>query len=129
MNDQIDRYGAGFAKYSEGVSVNGPGRWIYVAGQVALGEDNKLVEGDLASQTELTLDHIERVLRRADAELSDVVSITVYVTSFDDYAAFSEVRARRFGEDTLPTSAVVQVAGLMLGAAIEIDAVAFVPEA
>jgi 2-iminobutanoate/2-iminopropanoate deaminase len=128
MSDQIERYEASFAKYSEAVSVQGPGRWVYVAGQVALGEDNKLVEGDLASQTELTLDHVERVLERAGAKLSDVVSITVYVASFDDYAAFAEVRARRFGEDTLPTSAVVKVAGLMLGAAIEIDAVAFVPE-
>lgn len=127
MSDQIARYEASFAKYSEVVSVQGPGRWVFVAGQVALGEDNKLVEGDLASQTELTLDHVERVLKRADAELSDVVMINVYLTSLDDYAAFSEVRARRFG-DSLPASAAVQVAGLMLGAAIEIDAVAFVPE-
>jgi 2-iminobutanoate/2-iminopropanoate deaminase len=84
--------------------------------------------GDLASQTENTLDQVLRVLKLADASLADVVKITVYVLSFDDYAAFSEVRARRFG-DSPPASAAVQVAGLMLGAAIEIEAVAFVPDA
>ena len=127
MSEQIIRREASFAKYSEVVSAEGPGRWVYVSGQVALGEDNKLVEGDLASQTELTLDHVERCLRRVDAELTDVLKIAVFVTSFDDYAAFSEVRARRFG-DSPPASAVVQVDGLLLGAAIEIEAVAFVPE-
>lgn len=125
--EQVERFPASFAKYSEVVSVGGPGRWIQVAGQVALGKDNQLVEGDLAAQTERTLDHVERVLRRAGAELSHVVKINVYLTSLEDYGAFSEVRARRFGDDP-PASAVVQVAGLMLDAAIEIDAVAFVPE-
>ena len=125
--DQFERFPASFAKYSEGVAVRGPGKWIYVSGQVALGEDMKLVPGDLASQTELTLDHVERVLRRAGGELSHVVRMNSYLTSLDDYASFSAVRARRFGDDP-PGSSVVQVAGLMLGAAIEIDAVAFVPE-
>jgi 2-iminobutanoate/2-iminopropanoate deaminase len=128
MSESIERYAASFAKYSEVVSVQGPGRWIHVAGQVALGDDNKLVEGDMAAQTERTLDHVERVLRRAGAELSDVVKITVYMTSLDDYAAFSEVRGRRFGNNP-PASAAVRVSGLMLDAAIEIEAVAFVPEA
>jgi len=125
--EQIERFPASFANYSEGVAVNGPGRWIYVSGQVALGEDMKLVEGDLASQTELTFDHIERVLRRAGAELTDVVKLTTFLTSLDEYAAFSEVRSRRFGDDS-PGSSVVQAAGLMLGASVEIEAIAFVPE-
>jgi 2-iminobutanoate/2-iminopropanoate deaminase len=128
MSENIERYPASFAKYSEVVSVQGPGRWVHVSGQVALDENNQLVEGDLAAQTELTLDHVERVLRRASAELSDVIKITVYLTSLDDYSAFSEVRAKRFG-DTPPASAAVKVDGLMLDAAIEIEAVAFVPEA
>jgi 2-iminobutanoate/2-iminopropanoate deaminase len=127
MTDQIVRYPASFANYSEGLSVEGPGRWIFVAGQVALGPDNKLVPGTLAEQTDLTFDHVERVLKRAGAELTDVVRITVFLTSLDDYADFSEVRSKRFG-DVPPTSAVMQVAGLMLDAAIEIEAVAFVPE-
>jgi 2-iminobutanoate/2-iminopropanoate deaminase len=57
-----------------------------------------------------------------------VVRITVYLTGLDDYAEFSRVRAERFG-DSLPASAAVQVAGLLLGALVEIEAVAFVAEA
>ena len=41
------------------------------------------------------------------------------------YAEFSKVRGEVF-LDTPPTSTAVQVAGLLLGARIEIDAVAFI---
>ncbi len=122
---QIERYPSSFASFSEAVAVEGPGRWIQIAGQVGMDDDGK-VEGDMAQQTHRTIDHLERIVRRAGGELSDIVRITVYLTGLEDYADFSRVRAERFGEH-LPASAAVQVAGLLLGAAIEIDAVAFVP--
>jgi 2-iminobutanoate/2-iminopropanoate deaminase len=121
----VERVPSTFASFSDAVAVDGPGRWIHVAGQVAMDTDGK-VSGSLAEQTSATLDHVERVLGRLGADLSHVVKITVYLTSLDDYAEFSRVRAERFG-DSLPASAAVQVAGLLLGALVEIEAVAFVP--
>ena len=120
----IERIPSDFASYSDAVAVSGPGRWIQVAGQVGMDADGK-VEGDLTAQTHATLDNIEKVLAKVGAELSDVVKIVVYLTSLDDYASFSAVRAERFG-DVLPASAAVQVAGLLLDAEIEIEALAFV---
>ncbi len=123
----IERYPSAFAptSFADAVAIDGPGRWIHVSGQVGMDADGK-VEGDLAAQTHRTIDHLERILADAGAALSDVVRIVVYLTSLDDYASFSAVRSERFG-DSLPASAAVQVAGLLLGAAIEIEAVAFVP--
>lgn len=122
----IERIPSDFASYSDAVAVSGPGRWIQVAGQVGMDADGK-VEGDLTAQTHATLDNIERVLAKVGADLSHVVKIVVYLTSLDDYASFSAVRAERFG-DVLPASAAVQVAGLLLDAEIEIEALAFVAE-
>jgi 2-iminobutanoate/2-iminopropanoate deaminase len=122
----IERVPSDFASFSDVVAVDGPGRWIHVSGQVGMDADGK-VEGDLAAQTNATFDHIERALGKVGASMGDVVKITVYLTSLDDYASFSAVRAERFG-DTLPASAAIQVAGLLLGAEVEIDALAFVPE-
>lgn len=122
----IERIPSDFASYSDAVVVSGPGRWIQVAGQVGMDADGK-VEGDLAAQTHATLDNVEKVLAKVGADLSDVVKIVVYLTSLDDYASFSAVRAERFG-DVLPASAAVQVAGLLLDAEIEIEALAFVAE-
>jgi 2-iminobutanoate/2-iminopropanoate deaminase len=121
-----ERVPSDFASYSDAVAVSGPGRWIQVAGQVGMDADGK-VEGDLAAQTHATFDHIERVLGKFGADLTDVVKIVVYLTSLDDYASFSAVRAERFG-DVLPASAAVQVAGLLLDAEIEIEATAFISE-
>ena len=122
----VERVPSTFASFSDAVLVDGPGRWIYVAGQVAM-DDNARVSGDLADQTNGTLDHIERILNGLGADLSHVTKITVYLTSLDNYAEFSRVRAERFG-DSPPASAAVQVTGLLLDALIEIEAVAFVPD-
>lgn len=122
----IERVPSDFASYSDVVAVSGPGRWVIVSGQVGMDADHK-VEGDLRAQTHSTFDHIERNLAKVGAGMSDVVKITVYLTSLDEYAEFSAVRSERFG-DSLPASAAVQVAGLLLGAEIEIEALAFVAE-
>jgi 2-iminobutanoate/2-iminopropanoate deaminase len=124
----IERYPSNFAptSFSDAVAASGPGRWINVAGQVGMDGEGK-VEGDLTAQSHATFDHIERILGEAGASLADVVKITVFLTSLDEYAAFSAVRAERFGE-VLPASSAVQVAGLLLGAEIEIEALAFVAE-
>jgi reactive intermediate/imine deaminase len=122
----IDRIPSDFASYSDAVSVSGPGRWVYVSGQVGMDAEGK-VEGDLTTQTNATFDQIERILAKAGAEMRDVIKISVFLTRLDNYAEFSAVRAARFG-DVLPASAAVQVAGLLLDAEIEIEAVAFVAE-
>jgi 2-iminobutanoate/2-iminopropanoate deaminase len=122
----IERVPSNFAptSFADAVAVSGPGRWIHVAGQVGMDADAK-VEGDLATQANVTFDHIERILAGSGAGLADVVKLTVFLTSLDDYGSFSRVRSERFGEN-LPASSAVQVAGLLLGAEIEIEAVAFV---
>jgi 2-iminobutanoate/2-iminopropanoate deaminase len=113
--------------FSDAVTAAGPGRLIYVSGTVGLGPDGKLVQGGMRAEANATLDNIERTLEAAGADISHVVKINAFVTSLEEYPAYAAVRSERFG-DKLPASATVQVAGLLMGAHIEIDAVAFVPE-
>jgi 2-iminobutanoate/2-iminopropanoate deaminase len=114
--------------FSDAVTTVGPGRLIHVAGNVGFGPDGKVVSGGMEAEARATFDNIERTLRAAGADMSNVVKINAFVTSLEDYPAYAAVRAERFGEE-LPASATVQVAGLLVGAHIEIDAVAFVPAA
>ena len=123
----IEHYPSDLGSFSEAVATSGAGRWINVSGMVGFGNDGKVVSGGIAAETEATLDAIERILAKAGASLGDIVRMGVFMTDLGDYAEFSRVRAERFGEHP-PASAAVQVAGLLLGARIEIDAVAFVPE-
>jgi enamine deaminase RidA (YjgF/YER057c/UK114 family) len=123
----IERYPSDFANFSDAVVVSGPGRWINVSGQVGFDEDMKVVAGGVKAETHATFDAIERVLAKTGADLSHVIRITVFMTDLADYAQFSEARSERWPENP-PASAAVQVAGLLVGAQIEIDALAFVPE-
>ncbi len=113
--------------FSDAVAVAGPGRLIHVSGNVGFGSDGKVVAGGVGAEARATFDNIERTLQEVGAEMSDVVKIQAYLTSLDDYAAYAEARGERFGE-AMPASSAVQVAGLLVGAQIEIDAVAFVPD-
>jgi 2-iminobutanoate/2-iminopropanoate deaminase len=114
--------------FSDAVTAVGPGRLIHVAGNVGFGPDGKVVDGGMGAEARATFDNIECTLREVGAAMSDVIKINAFVTSLDDYAQYAEARAERFGQQ-LPASATVQVAGLLVGAQIEIDAVAFLPDA
>ena len=113
--------GAGRATFSKAVVVSGPGRTVYVSGHLSA------KGGSMAEQTNACFDQIADALREAGGGLEHVVRITAWLTSLDEYKEYSRVRGERFGKN-LPASAAVQVAGLLQGALIEIDAFAFIPD-
>jgi 2-iminobutanoate/2-iminopropanoate deaminase len=108
------------ASFSKAVAVSGAGKTVYVSGHLARGNS-------LAEQANGCIDQIEEALRAVGGSLQHVVRITTWLTSLEEYAEFNRVRGERFGNH-LPASAAVQVAGLLQGALIEIDAVAFIPD-
>src|SRR5262245_54498385 len=117
----IERVPAGGgASYSKVVVVRGAGKTVYVSGHLARG-------ASMAEQTNGCFDQIEAALRAVGGSLQHVVRITAWLTSLDEYAEYSRVRGERL-KGNLPASAAVQVAGLLQGALIEIDAVAFIPD-
>jgi hypothetical protein len=73
-----------------------------------------------------TFERIRDSLGKLGAGMNHVVSIKTYLTDLGPYTVFSRIRGEFFSKDP-PTSTAVQVAGLLLNAKIEIDAVAFLP--
>lgn len=123
----VERVPSHFGQFSELVVVEGGGRWIQIAGQVAFDATGKqVVDGGVGDQSEVIFDQIARLLAGVGAGLEHVVKLNAYLTDLATYGEFSAVRARRFPERP-PASAAVGVADLLLGAAIEVDGVAFVP--
>jgi enamine deaminase RidA (YjgF/YER057c/UK114 family) len=113
--------------FSDAVTTSGAGRVVHVSGNVGFGEDGKVVPGGMGPEARATFSNIERVLTAAGASMSDVIKINAFITDLDAYPDYAKVRSEVFG-DELPASATVQVAGLLVGAQIEIDAVAFVAD-
>lgn len=112
---------AAVGPYSQGVAMDG---WLWTAGQVALDPaTGKLVGDDAPSQADRALRNLQAILEEAGTGFDRVVRATVYLTTMDDFAAVNEVYAKYFG-DNRPARACVAVAGLPVGALVEIDVIA-----
>jgi 2-iminobutanoate/2-iminopropanoate deaminase len=98
--------------YSHVVTVNGPGKTIYVAGQLARDGDGNIVgPGDMRAQMEQTFKNLDACLKAAGASWADVVKTNTFVTNYAEFAKCSDVRMRYFGVAS-PTSTTIQISGL-----------------
>lgn len=118
--------------YANGVVANGAGRLLFVAGQVAWDEHQRIVgAGDMAAQFGQVLKNVVAVVRAAGGEPQHIVRMTCYVTDKRAYlAATREIGAhwRAHIGKHFPAMALVQVADLLEeGALVEIEATAALP--
>lgn len=106
--------------YSQAIRV---GDWVFTAGQVGTDPVSGELAESIEAQTVLALENIAAVLEAAGCGWSDVVKTTVFLADLADYKAFNPVYAEFVGEP-FPARSTVQVAGLPMGALVEIEAVA-----
>jgi enamine deaminase RidA (YjgF/YER057c/UK114 family) len=104
------------------------GRFVAVAGQVALDESGAVVgEGDPSAQAERVFENLRSALAAVGAGFSDVVKFTFFLTDISMLPAVREVRDRYIDVDRPPASTAVQVAGLFRpGLLLEVEAIAIV---
>jgi 2-iminobutanoate/2-iminopropanoate deaminase len=87
----------------------------------------QLVEGGIGPETRQTMDNIVTVLDAAGATLEDLIKCTVFLADIADYAAMNEVYVEYFPSDP-PARSAMAGSGLALGALVEIECIAAVPE-
>lgn len=108
------------------------GEWVVTSGQVGTvpGSDGtpQLVPGGTVAELRQALSNMSEALGSEGATLADVVKATVYLADMSDYPAMNEVWVEIFA-GRRPTRSAVGVAGLPLGARVEIEAWAHVPGA
>lgn len=111
--------------YSPSISAGG---WVVTSGQVGVvtGERGpELVPGGTAAELTQALANLATVLAAAGAQMSDVVTATLYLVDMGDYALANQVWTAAFG-DHRPARTAVAVAALPLGARAEVAAWAWV---
>ena len=99
------------------------GNTLYVAGQQGPDAHGKVTGTDITLQTTNAIAAVEKVVKQAGFQMTDIVSVTVYVTDLNDVPKMNEVY-KKLMPDPKPARATVQVAGLIGGAKIEISAIA-----
>ncbi|MFC1553909.1 RidA family protein [candidate division KSB1 bacterium] len=108
------------APYSPGVVV---GNTLYCSGSIGTNpETNELGEG-IKEQTKLVLDRMKSIVEKAGFSMGDVVKVTVFLQSIDDYTGMNEVYATYFPEDP-PARETVAVKEIVKGALVEISCIA-----
>ena len=100
------------------------GQWLICSGQLGL-VDGSLVEGGLAAQVTQAIKNAAALLESQGSGLEDVVKTTVFLTDMADFAAMNDAYVAAFG-DNRPARSAFAVAGLPLGALVEIEAWAYV---
>ncbi|MEM6745517.1 MAG: RidA family protein [Pseudomonadota bacterium] len=98
----VPRVSAGYAKAME---VTGATRWLYVSGQIPLGEDG--VPESFADQARLTLLNVERQLVHAGMGKDDLVKLTVFLSSRDHRLEFRDIRTEWLGGREIGLTVIV----------------------
>lgn len=99
------------------------GNTLYVAGQQGPDSNGKVTGTDITLQTTNAIAAVKKVVQEAGFQMTDIVSVTVYVTDLGDVPKMNDVY-KKLMPDPKPARATVQVAGLIGGAKIEISAIA-----
>ncbi len=100
------------------------GETVYVSGNIGnpAGELS-LVEGGIAAETRQALAHMEKALDAAGSSKERVVKCLIFLADMADFQAMNEAYEAFFGIHR-PARSTVAVAGLAIGAKIEIECIA-----
>ncbi len=84
------------ANYAHAVLTESASRWLHTSGVVPIAPDGSTPES-LTDQAAVVWNNIEAMLRDADMESSDIVSVTTYVVVGEDLAPVMAARDQALG--------------------------------
>ncbi len=116
--------------YSNGVLAQAGGRLLFVAGQIAWNQEQRIVSADFVEQFDRALENVIAVVTEAGGVPEEIARVVVYVTDKNEYCR----RTREIGEKWrarlgkhFPAMSLVEVKSLLEDAAqVEIEAIAVI---
>lgn len=116
--------------YTQVVEITGPGRMVYIAGQLGLKADGSMAgaKGDFRAQCAQAVDNLKAALAAVGGGIEHVVKINNYLVGIENLPAFREVRDANFKNGVPPASTTIAIPALARPDALfEIEAVAVLP--
>lgn len=117
--------------YSHVVEIKGPGRIVYIAGQLGLDAQGKLVgaPGDFRAQASQAFENLNLALAAVGGSFGDIVKLNNYLTDMSHLPMLREVRDRYVNVSAPPASTTVEISKFALdGALFEVEAVVMLPD-
>jgi reactive intermediate/imine deaminase len=100
---------------------------LILSGQIGADSTGQLVAGGIAAETRQTMENIKAELERNGATMDDVVKCTAMLADISEWGAMNEVYRPYFTKH-LPARSAFGASGLALGARIELECWAVLPE-
>jgi len=117
--------------YANGLLIDGGGKLLFIAGQIAWDNNQKLVSDDFVEQFDKALANVMTVLRAAGGEAENIARLVIYVTDKIEYRERTKEVGDRYRKHMgrhFPAMVLVQVAGLLDDRAkVEIEGMAVIP--
>lgn len=113
--------------YSYGVETSGPGRTLYISGQVGQRPDGSVAEG-MRAQAEVAAANLQAVLAGAGMDLTDVAKMTIYLTDETQMGEFQAGAASLVVQPPAAVTLLVIKALASPALLVEIEAIAFKAE-
>ena len=116
--------------YTMVVEATGPGRTLYIAGQLGMTPDGQFAgaPGDFRAQATQCFENMKLALASAGASFKDVVKITNFFIDMTHLPIFFEVRDKYVNTKAPPASTAIEISKLARdGALFEIEAIAVLP--
>ena len=117
--------------YTQVVETTGPGRTIYLSGQLGMTAGGAFAgpPGDFRAQATQCFENVKAGLKSVGASFEHVVKITNFFVDMSHLPVFFEVRDGFVNTNAPPASTAIQVGRLAVdGALFEIEAVAVIPD-
>ena len=113
--------------YSPAVKVSG-GTTIYLAGHAGYHDDlGETYPGNFDGQVRVAFERLRQTLEKAGGKLTDIVTMTVFITDMANGTRFTQLRKDFFSDDRYPASALIGIKELARPEMmIEIQAIAVV---
>jgi enamine deaminase RidA (YjgF/YER057c/UK114 family) len=116
--------------YTHVVEIIGPGRLVYIAGQLGLEPSGKMAgsAGDFRAQAVQAFENVKSALAAVGGTFEHVVKINNYLVDMAHLPIFREVRDAYVNTQAPPASTLVAISKLAReGALFEVEAVAVLP--
>ena len=111
--------------FSDAVRV---GNMLYLSGQVGnIPSKLELVEGGLVAESRQIMEGIKKVLEANGSSMEHAVKLTIFIDDINRWSEFNEVYKEYF-PGKKPARSAFGAEGLALGAAVEVECIAYIPD-
>ena len=104
------------------------GDWVYTSGMLGMDPaTGQIAAGGIEAETRHVCENLKAVLEAAGSSLEDVHKVVIYVVDLAEMLPMNKVFSEYFPKDP-PARTTFQAAGLVMGARVEIEAIATVKD-